>query len=86
MPSLCLSLGEHLPSVKITEVHIERALRAMEGTYGCPMGASGEYAAPEFALHAAAVLAVVEGFRSRFEEAGLAQYCLVEEALHQHLR
>ena len=53
----------------------------MEGTYGCPMGASGEYAAPEFALHAAAVLAVVEGFRSRFEEAGLAQYCLVEEAV-----
>ena len=77
-----VSLGMHLPKVNITREHVDRALRAMTGTIGDPLVTGTEsFSSPDFVLHAAAIIAVVEGFHIQFEGSGQAQFSLVQEAM-----
>lgn len=77
-----LSLGKHLPKVKISHDHVDRALRTMKGTVGCPeIIGPDSFTSPEFVVHAAAIIAIVEEFYKQFEGSGQAQFSLVQEAM-----
>jgi hypothetical protein len=77
-----VSLGTHLPNVNVTREHVDRALRAMTGTNGDPLATGTDsFSSPDFVLHAAAIIAVVEGFHKQFEGSGQAQFSLVQEAM-----
>lgn len=67
--------------VSVTDRHIRRALRAMEGTIADACDAIDSAGGVEGVVLAATVIAALDAFADRVPQGALAQYNLVEDAI-----